>query len=431
LQQAIEFPFQRFNPDNPQSVRYLQLTPEGVISAVRIAGHTFHPIPPNVEVVDDLRVDIQVTLIRLDIASESTDGGGVLDTWSVLADAGDLALAPDSLADLGCYYWGGCEQMSPQPPRFDWSSLPATCMEDRAIRAVASPISVIRVFAGEGQLLGTAVLTINRVGSLSARPIVSRHRVFNANGVIWSPSPQLNYLSLPPVTVALGPAAIGAMVEVPLTLPACLLDKVELAPDGVQLYVQSPSAIVGIEVVAGGTPGTYRLRLTKWATFYHWDDDLTIAFVPLAVDVRIGPEGPPYLAIPVHLAWDSGCESFWPERDSQASVRLENWQVVPAGIGSWRHDLTLRVIDHELPCDAFFEVIGSIWVTWPNGQKFGQTITDSQTYSFARWLNSNAPPTVEVEIDLTYVTHYRHRRPDGSGFDRVMPHVIRTFSLTP
>ena len=167
------------------------------------------------------------------------------------------------------------------------------------------------------------------------------------------------------------------------------------------------------------------------AKFYHWDDDLSIVFVPLAVDIRIGPEGPPYLAIPVQLAWDSGCESFWPERDSLASVRLENWQVASAGIGIWRHDLTLRVIDLELPCDAFFEVIGSIWVTWPNGQKSGQTISDNQTYSFARGLNSNAPPTVEVEIDLTYVAHFRQRRTDGSGFDRVMPQVIRTYSLTP
>ena len=77
------------------------------------------------------------------------------------------------------------------------------------------------------------------------------------------------------------------------------------------------------------------------------------------------------------------------------------------------------------------EVIGSLWVTWPDGQKIGQTISNSPTYSFARWLNSNAPPSVTVEIDLTYVTHYRQRRSDGSGFDRVMPHVIRTFSLTP
>lgn len=429
LQQAIEFPGQLFNPDNPQSVRYMQLTPEGVTSAVRIAGHTFHPIPPNVEVVDDLRTEIQVTSMRLDVSSESADSGGVLATWSVY----NTPQIPYAYVDLGCYYWGGCGNLSPHPV-YSWANLtPAPCITDLTFRAQASPICVIRVLAGNGELLDTITLTINRVGTIDARPIVTQHRLFNSPGTPL----------LLPQAVELTPATMGETREVVLTLPACVAGKVELAPDTIQDYVQFPQDnVIGVEVVAGDTPDTLRLRLTRLGYFYHWDRDLDIRLVPIAVDVGYPPSGWwPHVFLRVAIAWD-GCGAFLPDRDSQVRAAIVGWSAsdlnYPPPLRRWRHQLQLKVLDHAPPCDAFYCVWGNLRVTWPDGTLQTQQIfcvpgDIDQIRTFTRELYSSSPPTIQVELELRYGSAYRRRRANGTGFDHleVPGPVIRQLTLTP
>jgi hypothetical protein len=424
LEQAMRPVNSIMNPDNPLSLRDLQLDSEGVQSAVRITGHRLLPIPAGVVVIDDLQTEIEVLAIRLDFSSELAMNGAVLDTWSI---TGSTA----AYVDFYCYYVD-CSWWLPTMPAHDLLELvPRNCIEDFVFRALPSATTLIRVLAGDGRLLDTITLSINHTGTIDSRPILARHRVINSPGTPLVIAQQVN----------VGPAALGEEVEAVVTLPACIAGKVQIAPDSIQDYIKFPQDnVIGVRVVAGATPETIKLLLTRLSGIYHWDRDLDIRLVPMDIDIGFPLSGSwPHLMARVAISWD-GCDAFLPDRDSQARAVIESWSVVETYFGQvmWNHYLTLRVVDHAAPCDAFGCIWGVIRVTWPNG-----TVQSKQYMCvegdidvprvFTLRLATASPPSVNVELELNYDSANRRRRANGTGFDHLpVPGPVRRYqTLSP
>lgn len=424
LRQAMHGASSNLNPANPLSLRDLRLDADGVKGAVRIGGHGFLPIPGGVQIYDDLRTQLEVASIRLDISSEWADNGAVLDQWSAVSST-------DAYTDFYCYYLG-CSWWASPPPVFDWGLVPPGCLGDLVFRALPTAITHVHVNAGTGERLGTATLSITNVGTIDSRPIIARHRIFNSPG-----TPQQ---TLSPVTV--GPAAIGVVQEVVVPLPECLAGKVDLAPDGVQDYALfQQDGVVAVSALAGTVANTVRLRLTLLRPVYHWDRDVDVRFLPQGgVDVGYPPSGWwPAVVLRVPVSWN-GCGTFDPRTDSQARLVVAGWSVTDTYTASprWLHQLSLRVVDYAPPCDAFDCLWGYVKLTWPDGTLQTQQIfcvpgDIDQPRVFTRKLASNAPPTVNVELTLYFEASNRRRRTDGSGFDYlpVPGPLVRQQTLTP
>lgn len=424
LRQAMQPVNGNLNPANPLSLRDLRLDAEGVKGAVRIFGHSFLPIPSGVQVYDDLQTQLEVASIRLDFSTEWADNGAVLHQWSAI-DSGD------AYTDFYCYYLGCPWWVSP-PPVFDWGLVPPGCLADLIIRALPTAITYVRVQAGTGEILDTLTLSIGNIGTIDSRPIVARHRLFN--------SPGTPHQVLP--VVAVGPAALGQTVEVTVTLPDCIVGKVDLAPANIQDFSLFQSdGVIGVSIANGPTPNTVKLRLTLERKVYHWDRDVDIRFIPQGgVDVGYPPQGWwPHVILRVPVSWN-GCDAFNPATDSQAQVAVAGWLVTDTYTASprWLHQLQLRVVDYAPPCDAFDCLWGYMRLTWPNG-----TAQTQQIYcipgdielprTFTVKLAGNAPPTVNVELTLYYEASNRRRNTSGTDFDylSVPGPLHRQQTLTP
>ncbi len=428
LTQAIQPVNSLLNPANPLSLRDLQLTADGVMGAVRITGHSFLPIPAQVEVYDDLQTELEVASIRLDFTAEWANNGVVLDSWSAISSS---VANPAAYTDFYCYYLG-CSWWTSPPPLFNWGLVPPGCIEDLIFRALPTAITLVRIRAGSGEPLDTLTLSITNVGTIDSRTIVARHRIFN--------SPGTPHMVLPQVDV--GPAALGVTQEVVVALPECLIGKVELASDTVQDFSLFQSdGVIGITVLAGATPETIKLRLTLERHVYHWDRDVDIRLIPIGgVDVGYPPQGWfPHVILRVPVSWN-GCDAFRPDIDSLARVAIVGWGVTDTYTVSlrWLHTLTMRVLDYAAPCDAFDCVWGYVRVTWPNGTVQTQQIMCvagdiDLPRVFTLKLAGNAPPTVNVELTLYYEASNRHRQADGTDFDYlpVPGPMHRTQTLTP
>jgi len=424
LTQAIQPVNSLLNPTNPLSLRDLRLDAEGVKGAVRITGHSFLPIPAQVQVYDDLQIELEVASIRLDITAEWANNGAVLDTWSAIS-------ASDAYTDFYCYYLGCSWWVSP-PPLFDWNLVPPGCLDDLIFRALPTAITLVQVRAGSGEELDTITLSISNVGTIDSRPIVARHRIFN------SPGTPHRVLS----EIAVGPTALGVTQEVVVALPECLVGKVELASDTVQDFSLFQSdGVIGITVLPGATPDTIKLRLTLERHVYHWDRDVDIRFIPMGgVDVGYPPQGWfPHVILRVPVSWN-GCDAFHPDIDSQARVAIVGWSATDTYSTPlrWLHTLTFRVLDYAAPCDAFDCVWGYLRVTWPNGTVQTQQIMCvtgdiDLPRVFTLKLSGNAPPTVNVELTLYYEASNRRRQADGTDFDYlpVPGPMHRTQTLSP
>ncbi|MDP2431970.1 MAG: hypothetical protein Q8O33_08050 [Pseudomonadota bacterium] len=438
LEQAMQPVNSLLNPANPLSLRDLQLTSEGVQGAVRITGHSFLPIPAQVQVYDDLQTELEVASIRLDFTAEWANNGAVLDAWSAVS-------TNSAYTDFYCYYLG-CSWWTSPPPLFNWALVPPGCLEDLIFRALPTAITLVRIRAGSGEALDTLTLSINHVGSIDSRPIVARHRIFNSPGTPHQVLPE----------IAVGPAALGVMQEMVVALPECLVGKVEPAPDTIQDFnIFQSDGVISVSV-APSTPNpltevveSIKLRLTLQRNVYHWDGNVDIRFIPFGgVDVGYPPQGWfPHVILRVPVAWN-GCDAFLPDRDSQAKVVVEAWTTTqhvhwPGGpvVVPWRwtHNLTLRVVDHAAPCDAFECLWGHIRVTWPNGTVQTQQIMCvpgdiDVPRIFTLSLPSNAPPTVNVELKLNYEAVNRRRNAAGTDFDYLLvpgSPVIHTRTITP
>lgn len=429
LKQAMQPVNGNLNPDNPLSLRDLRLDANGVKGAVRVTGHGFLPIPASVETYDDLAIDLEVASIRLDFSTEWAASGAVLDQWSAVS-AG--VANPDAYTDFYCYYIG-CPWWTPPPPVFDWNLVPPGCLEDIVIRALPTAITLVHVRAGTGEPLDTLTLSISNVGTIASRPVVARHRIFN--------SPGTPHQVLPLVEV--GPAALGETLEVAVALPACVVGKVELAPDTIQDYnLFQQDGYLGVQALPGTTPDTIKLRLTRLRNLYHWDRDVDVRFIPIGgVDVGHPPSGWfPHLILRVPVSW-SGCDTFRPDTGSQAQAVVVSWSATDTYTAPprWLHRLELRVVDHAAPCDAFDCVWGTMKVTWPNGTVQTQQIMCvagdiDRSRVFTLKLDGNAPPTVNVQLTLYYESVNRRRNAAGTGFDYLpVPGspAIRTQTLTP
>lgn len=428
LEQAMQPVNSILNPANPQSLRDLQLTADGVMGAVRITGHSFLPIPAQVQVYDDLQTELEVASIRLDFTAEWANNGAVLDSWSAISPG---VASPAAYTDFYCYYLG-CSWWTSPPPLFNWALVPPGCIEDLIFRALPTAITLVRIRAGSGEALDTLTLSINHVGTLSSRPIVARHRIFNSPGTPHQVLPE----------IAVGPAAMGVTQEVVVALPECLVGKVELASDSIQDFSLFQSdGVIGITVLAGTTPETIKLRLTLERHVYHWDRDVDIRLIPIGgVDVGYPPQGWfPHVILRVPVSWN-GCDAFNPATDSQARVAIVGWSVTDTYTVSprWLHTLTMRVLDYAAPCDAFDCVWGYERVTWPNGTVQTQQIMcvtgDIDLLRvFTLKLSGNAPPTVNVELTLYYEASNRRRQADGTDFDYlpVPGPMHRTQTLSP
>jgi len=424
LEHAMQPVNSLLNPANPLSLRDLQLTADGVMGAVRITGHSFLPIPAQVQVYDDLQTELEVASIRLDFTAEWANNGAVLDSWS--------AISPSSAyTDFYCYYLG-CSWWTSPPPLFNWALVPPGCLEDLIFRALPTAITLVRIRAGSGEALDTLTLSINHVGTISSRPIVARHRIFNSPGTPHQVLPQVD----------VGPAALGVTQEVVVALPECLVGKVELASDNIQDFgLFQSDGVIGITVLAGATPETIKLRLTLERHVYHWDRDVDIRLIPIGgVDVGYPPQGWfPHVILRVPVSWN-GCDAFNPATDSQARVAIVGWSVTDTYTVSprWLHTLTFRVLDYAAPCDAFDCVWGYMRVTWPNGTVQTQQIMCvagdiDLPRVFTLKLAGNAPPTANVELTLYYEASNRHRQVDGTDFDYlpVPGPMRRTQTLSP
>jgi len=432
LEHAMQPVNSLLNPANPLSLRDLQLTADGVMGAVRITGHSFLPIPAQVQVYDDLQTELEVASIRLDFTAEWANNGAVLDAWSAVS-------TNSAYTDFYCYYLG-CSWWTSPPPLFNWALVPPGCLEDLIFRALPTAITLVRIRAGSGEALDTLTLSINHVGTIDSRPIVARHRIFNSPG---TPHQVLS-------EIAVGPAALGVTQEVVVALPECLVGKVELASDSIQDFSLFQSdGVIGITVLAGATPETIKLRLTLERHVYHWDRDVDIRFIPIGgVDVGYPPQGWfPHVVLRLPVAWN-GCDVYMPDRDSQAKVVVEAWTAIqhvhwPGGpvVVPWRwtHTLTLRVQDYAAPCDAFECLWGHIRVTWPNGTVQTQQIMCvpgdiDVPRIFTLSLPSNAPPSMQVELKLNYEAVNRRRNVAGTDFDYLLvpgSPVIHTRTITP
>ncbi len=428
LEQAMQPVNSLLNPANPLSFRDLQLTADGVMGAVRITGHSFLPIPAQVQVYDDLQTELEVASIRLDFTAEWANNGAVLDSWSAISSG---VANPAAYTDFYCYYLG-CSWWESPPPLFNWALVPPGCLDDLIFRALPTAITLVRIRAGSGEALDTLTLSINHVGTLSSRPIVARHRIFNSPGTPHQVLPE----------IAVGPAALGVTQEVVVALPECLVGKVELASDSIQDFSLFQSdGVIGITVLAGTTPETIKLRLTLERHVYHWDRDVDIRLIPIGgVDVGYPPQGWfPHVILRVPVSWN-GCDAFNPATDSQARVAIVGWSVTDTYTVSprWLHTLTMRVLDYAAPCDAFDCVWGYVRVTWPNGTVQTQQIMcvtgDIDLLRvFTLKLSGNAPPTVNVELTLYYEASNRRRQADGTDFDYlpVPGPMHRTQTLSP
>ncbi|MDP2430972.1 MAG: hypothetical protein Q8O33_02975 [Pseudomonadota bacterium] len=428
LTQAIQPVNSLLNPANPLSLRDLQLTSEGVQSAVRITGHSFLPIPAKVQVYDDLQIELEVASIRLEITAEWANNGAVLDSWSAISPSVANSAA---YTDFYCYYLG-CSWWTSPPPLFNWGLVPPGCLEDLIFRALPTAITLVRIRAGSGEALDTLTLSINHVGTIDSRPIVARHRIFN--------SPGTPHMVLP--EIAVGPAVLGVTQEVVVALPECLVGKVELASDTVQDFgLFQSDGVIGITVLAGATPETIKLRLTLERHVYHWDRDVDIRFIPIGgVDVGYPPQGWwPHVILRIPVSWN-GCDAFHPDIDSQARVVIVGWSATDTYSTPlrWLHTLTLRILDYAAPCDAFDCVWGYLRVTWPNGTEQTQQIMCvagdiDLPRVFTLRMAGNAPPTVNVELTLYYEASNRRRQADGTDFDYlpVPGPAHRTQTLTP
>ncbi|MDP2432246.1 MAG: hypothetical protein Q8O33_09455 [Pseudomonadota bacterium] len=428
LEQAMQPVNSLLNPANPLSLRDLQLTADGVMGAVRITGHSFLPIPAQVQVYDDLQTELEVASIRLDFTAEWANNGAVLDAWSAISPSVANSAA---YTDFYCYYLG-CAWWASPPPLFNWGLVPPGCIEDVIFRALPTAITLVRVRAGSGEALDTLTLSINHVGTIDSRPIVARHSIFN--------SPGTPHIVLPQVDV--GPAALGVTQEVVVALPECLVGKVELASDSIQDFSLFQSdGVIGITVLAGATPETIKLRLTLERHVYHWDRDVDIRLIPIGgVDVGYPPQGWfPHVILRVPVSWN-GCDAFNPATDSQARVAIVGWGVTDTYTVSprWLHTLTMRVLDYAAPCDAFDCIWGYVRVTWPNGTVQTQQIMCvtgdiDLPRIFTLRMAGNAPPTVNVELTLYYEASNRRRQADGTDFDYlpVPGPMHRTQTLSP
>ncbi len=365
LRQAMQPVNPLLNQANPLSLRDLRLTTDGVKGAVRIGGHRFLSIPSQVQPFDDLQTSLEVSTIRLDLSAEWADNGAVLDTWSAVSSGG---ANPAAYTDFYCYYLG-CAWWASPPPLFNWNLVPRGCIEDLVFRAMPTAITQVQVHAGSGETLDTITLSNSNAGTIDSRPLVARHRIFN--------SPGTPHFVLPEVSV--GPAVIGVTQERVVALPDCIIGKVELAPDNMQDFnLFQQDGVINVLAEPGTVPGTIRLRLTLLRKVYHWDRDVDIRFIPLGgIDMGYPPQGWfPHVVARVPVSWN-GCDAFNPLTDSQARVVVQGWSALalrswyPDGPllspARWLHSLTLQVVDHAAPCDAFDCIWGSMRVTWPDG----------------------------------------------------------------
>ncbi len=419
LHQAMRPVNRRLNPAHPLSLRDVRLTADGVKAAVRLGGHRFLPIPAQVQPFDDLHTHLAVSTIRLDFSAEWANNGAVLDTWAAESSGG---ANPAAATDFYCYYLG-CAGWASPPPLFNWNLVPSGCIEDLVFRALPTAITQVQVVADNGETLDTITLSNSTAGTIASRPVVARHRIFN--------SPGMPQVVLPEVSA--GPAAPGEPVEMEVTLPECLVGKVELAPANIQDFSLFQSdGVIEVSAEPGATPGTIKLLLTLQRPVYHWDRDVDIRFLPLGgVDMGYPPSGWfPHVVLRVPVAWN-GCDAFNPAADSQAKLVVTAWTTTqhvhwPGGpvVVPWRwtHSLALRVVDYAAPYDAFDCLWGHIRVTWPNGTVQTQSLLCvpgdiDVPRVFTLSLPNNAPPTVSVELELHYESNNRRRQADGSGFD--------------
>ena len=267
LEQAMQPVNSLLNPANPLSLRDLQLTADGVMGAVRIIGHSFLPIPVQVQVYDDLQTELEVASIRLDITAEWANSGAVLDSWSAISSS---VANPAAYTDFYCYYLGCSWWTSPQP-LFNWALVPSGCLDEVILRAQPSPVTNVRVM-GESGLLDTITLSINRIGSIASRPLVARHLLFK------NPDNPDTLISLPPIVVP--PVGIGEAVEVLVAVPDCLVGNVSLAAEQSIGDVQFSGAILP------HTEGWVKLTLTRLLSMYEYQAAVEVRFDLLAkVDV--------------------------------------------------------------------------------------------------------------------------------------------------
>jgi len=444
LYQAMQPVNSLLNSNNPLSLRDVRLSAQGVLDTVRWTGHSFLPIPALVDAYDDIQIDLNVLSISMEFSAEWASNGAALDTWTATALPSVSNL--NAYTDFYCYYLGSCSHWTNPPPVFNWNLVPPGCIDDIIIRVRPKPFTKGRILAGSGEELGTLVLSIDYYSIFSTQPIVARHRIFNSPGTPHQVLPE----------IAVGPAALGVMQEVVLALPECLVGKVELAPDNIQDFnLFQSDGVINVSAVAGPlnpfteVADTLKLRLTLERHVYHWDRDVDIRLIPIGgVDVGYPPQGWfPHVILRVPVSWN-GCDSFLPDRDSQAKVVVDAWTTTqhvhwPGGpvVVPWRwtHNLTLRVVGYAAPCDAFECLWGHIRVTWPNGTVQTQQIMCvpgdiDVPRIFTLSLPSNAPPSMQVELKLNYEAVNRRRNVAGTDFDYLLvpgSPVIRTRTITP
>ena len=409
---------------NPLALRDLELTAERVMQAVRLGANRFLPIPAQVQPADDLRTETAVVALRFEITVEQADDGMVLDAWSV----SDTSRA---YTDFYWYYFGNCP-VTPAPPQFDWNQVPRGCIEDLILRALPSAITTVTIKAGTGETLDAMTLATSNAGTISSRPVMARHRLFN------SPAPP--HFVLP--TVNAGPALLATAVDINLTLPPGIVGKVELAPDASQDYLLfQDNNVVSAQVLAGTTAGSVKLRLMRRQAVYHWDRDVDIRFtLPIAADVGYPPQGWwPAVIVRVPVSWNGG-DAFRPDTDCHAKVVVDSWSVSDTYSGAlhWLHRLELRVTDYAPPYDAFNCLWGYLRVTWPDGTRqvlqimcLSMNIDAPRVFTLKS--GSDARPTVSVELELYYNGVNRRRQANGTDFDYLPvpgPALIRQ-TLTP
>ncbi len=432
LEQAMQPVNGTLNQANPLSLRDLRLSADGVKGAVRITGHGYLPIPARVRVNDDLRTDLEVVSIRLDFSAEWANNGAVLNEWPAVSTSA-------AYMDFNCYYFG-CSWWASPPPVFDWALVPPGCIEDLVFRALPTAITQVRVSAGSGESLGTLTLSNSNAGTIDSRPVVAQHRIFNSPGTPQSVLPVVNA----------GPATPGVTQDIVVALPSCIAGKVDLAPDNIQDFsLFQQDGVIDVSAAPGTAPGTIKLRLTLLRPVYHWDRDVDIRLIPQGgVDVGYPPQGWwPHVILRVPVSWN-GCDAFQPVRDCRARVVVQGWTALalrhwyPDGPllspAQWLHSLTLRVVDHAAPCEAFDCVWGSMRVTWPDGTRQTQQIMCipgdiDAPREFTLQMAVGLAPTVSVELELHYEASNRRRRADGNGFDYLAvpgPAVIHQ-TLTP
>lgn len=433
LNQAVQPVSGLYNANHPLSLRDVQLSSDGVVGAVVFQGHEFLPIPAGVETQDDLRVEREAISFRLDFATEWADGGA-LDNWSVPINVSLPETQVAARFDFNGYYVNG-SWLVPPPPAFDWNALAVGCLEDVLVRALPNATTRVEVRSGTDDLVGEVILSTTSAGWNTEWPLIARHRLFHST---VNPPHQTS------AEISVGPSDLNAPVEVLVFLPACLAGLVEIDPANVLyfgfLYADDGSTVA--EAVEWFAEDTLTVRLHRKANFYHWDRN---------VDIRLNISGGydiahsatnswlDFIVLRVPLSWN-GAGDFVPA-DSEARAVVESWSTAvyyPAP-GGWMHTLGLKFLDYADPLGVL-TVSGSVRVTWPDGYQETKGLYNSTTGGidgtlyFQRVLASNAAPTVQVRMELTYEGTNRRRRMDGSGFDYLaIPGnpAIRNQTLTP